>query len=283
MTTQDYIQTLRIDGVELQYADSGSGEPLLLVHAGVFADWFVPLANSTALDGFRIIRVRRAGYGTVAPSTPVSLHHHAQHLARLLGALNIEKAHVIGHSSGALISLQFASEAPEKVQSLALIEPAPLGPFQVPAFATLGERFIGPAMAAVAAGDIGAGIDHFLRGVGGEHYRKVLDRSLGPNALEDLHTEARYFFRDEVPACGQWQFTPEDALRVQQPILIVEGAAGRQEGPLSQQVTQAAQCLFPSAEVAFISGANHLVPLQEPEALGYALATFARRHPIGVA
>jgi hypothetical protein len=38
------------------YADQGTGEPLLLVHGGVFTDWFLPLATSTALEGFRIIR-----------------------------------------------------------------------------------------------------------------------------------------------------------------------------------------------------------------------------------
>ena len=118
----------------------------------------------------------------------------------------------------------------------------------------------------------------FLRGVGGQHYREVLDRQLGPHALGWLQEEARYFFADEVPACVQWQFGPEDAARVQQPVMIVEGAAGRQEGPLSQQVTDAAVRLFPGAEVALIEGANHLVPLQEPDALGHVLAAFAGRH-----
>lgn len=200
-----------------------------------------------------------------------------QHLAKLLATLHIEKSHVVGHSSGALISLQFASENPEMAQSLALIEPAPLGPFQVPASTTWGERFIGPAMAAAAAGDIGAAIELFLRGVGGEHYRKVLDQGLDPHALEGLQAEARYFFMDEVPACGQWQFTPEDVSRVRQPVLIVEGAAGRQEGPMSQQVTGQRWACF-SAQRSVHRGGQSSVPLQEPEALGHVLAAFARRH-----
>jgi hypothetical protein len=36
--------------------------------------------------------------------------------------------------------------------------------------------------------------------------------------------------------------------------------------------------LFPRAEVAFIEEANHLVPLQQPYALGRVLGAFAGRH-----
>jgi hypothetical protein len=39
--------------------------------------------------------------------------------------------------------------------------------------------------------------------------------------------------------------------------------------------------LLPQAEVVLIPGSKHLVPLPEPDALGEALAKFARRHPIG--
>jgi len=138
-----------------------------LVHGGVFADWFLPLATSVALESFRVIRVRRAGYGPLAPMEPISLRDHARHLAVLLTSLHLEKVHLAGHSSGALISLQFASEYLAVVQSLALIEPAPLGPFQVPAFAELGQRFIGPAMAAFAAADVPTAMEHFLRGMVG--------------------------------------------------------------------------------------------------------------------
>jgi pimeloyl-ACP methyl ester carboxylesterase len=277
-TPYETMHSLRVGDVELQYAESGTGEPLLLVHAGVFADWFTPLVHSMALARFRVIRVRRAGYGGVPPAQPISIREHARHLAVLLSSLDIDKVHLAGHSSGALISLQFAADHSAMLQSLALIEPAPLGPFQVPAFAELGQRFLGPAMAAFASGDVGGATDLFLRGVGGEHYREVLDRQLDPHALARLQQEASYFFADEVPSCVQWQFGPDDAAPVQQPVLIVEGAAGREEGPLSQQVTEAAVRLFPRAEVAFIEEANHLVPLQQPYALGRVLAEFAGRH-----
>jgi hypothetical protein len=66
-TAEESMHSLRVGDVELQYAESGTDEPLPLVHAGVFADWFTPLARSTAPAGFRVIRVRRAGYNGAHP------------------------------------------------------------------------------------------------------------------------------------------------------------------------------------------------------------------------
>ena len=38
----EIIKRLSLSGAEIEYCEHGRGEPLLLVHAGGFADWFVP-------------------------------------------------------------------------------------------------------------------------------------------------------------------------------------------------------------------------------------------------
>ena len=45
-STPETIKAVMVGDTEIQYSERGEGEPLLLVHAGVFADWFVPLAAS---------------------------------------------------------------------------------------------------------------------------------------------------------------------------------------------------------------------------------------------
>jgi pimeloyl-ACP methyl ester carboxylesterase len=280
-TNSEIIQTMTTHSVELQYSDQGQGEPFLLVHGGVFADWFVPLVANASWEGFRVIRVRRAGYGPKSPATSLSMQDHARHLADLLAVLNINRTHLAGHSSGALIALQLAADRPALVQTLALIEPAPAGPFQVPAFGELAQRYVGPAMGAFAAGELARAFHSFMRGVCGTEYESVIERSLGPGAIEQARRESQFFFRDEVPAAMQWQFDPAQASRLDLPVLVAEGAAGRDAGPFSRQVTEAVLSLFPRAELALIEHANHLVPLQQPQALGQALASFARRHAIG--
>jgi len=271
---------LSLSDAEIEYSVQGHGEPILLVHAGGFADWFRPMAASHTLSGFTVILVRRAGYGENSPKRSLSLKDHARHLAALAADASVQSLHLVGHSSGGLIALQLASDHPELVHSLTLIEPAPCGPLQAPAFAELAERFVGPAMAQFAAGNGEGAFDSFMRGVCGDAYREVIERRLGRPGFEQALRESTFFFRDEVPACMQWQFAPDDASRIRQPVLILEGAEGRKQGPFSEQVTELAVRLLPHAEVALIEGTNHMMPLQAPDAVGNAISSFVRRHPI---
>ncbi len=276
----EIMERLSLGDAEIEYCEHGQGEPLVLVHAGVFADWFVPLAASQTLNGFRVIRVRRAGYGLNAPKRPLTLQDHASHLWALSELLDTKVLHLVGHSSGGLIGLQLASDHPDLVRSLILLEPAPCGPLQAPAFAEIGERFVGPAMGALAAGNLEGAFDTFMRGVCGDRYREVIEQSMGKPAYEQAVRESRFFFRDEVPAAMQWGFGVAEAARIRQPVLIVEGGEGRKHGLLSKQVTELAMKLLPHAEFAMIEGVNHLMPLQDPDAVGRIIAGFAHRHPV---
>ena len=58
----------------MQYTDSGGtdSEALVLLHAGVFADWFIPLDHQPALADMRRIRVTRTGYANDPPVTPLT-------------------------------------------------------------------------------------------------------------------------------------------------------------------------------------------------------------------
>jgi pimeloyl-ACP methyl ester carboxylesterase len=54
----------QIDGINLAYTVRGSGEPVVLIHAGMFADWFAPLlAETTLTDRYRVISYQRVNYG----------------------------------------------------------------------------------------------------------------------------------------------------------------------------------------------------------------------------
>jgi hypothetical protein len=46
---------IRCGGEVLEYTERGEGEPIVLLHAGVFSDWFVPVAATEALANARAI------------------------------------------------------------------------------------------------------------------------------------------------------------------------------------------------------------------------------------
>jgi pimeloyl-ACP methyl ester carboxylesterase len=120
------MDRVAVAGVDLEYEVRGHGEPLVLVHAGVCADFFLPLLEEHALAGQHLVlSYHRVGYaGSAHLPGEVSLADQAAHCRALMAHLEIEQAHVVGHSSGVSIALQLALDAPERVGSLALLDPA---------------------------------------------------------------------------------------------------------------------------------------------------------------
>jgi hypothetical protein len=81
----------------MRYTDSGGdGEPLVLIHASVFADWFVPLEREPAVAGLRRIRVTRTGYADPAPAEPLSVADHAAVAAHSFGPTRTQGNEVPG-------------------------------------------------------------------------------------------------------------------------------------------------------------------------------------------
>ena len=197
-----------IDGIDLAYELHGAGEPVVLVHWGVSAAWAAPLIAPLGA-GHRLLAYDRAGFGASgrAPG-PLSLADHAAHCHGLMRRLGIDRAHIVGHSSSAAIALQLAVDAPDAVQTLALLEPARPAPESETQAAFLRE-VVGPAVAAFRAGDAAGAVDAWFRGVFGPGYRAGLDRAL-PGSFEQAVADADAFFEQELPALQAWTFTEEE-------------------------------------------------------------------------
>ena len=159
---KDRMDRALLDDVELEYELHGDGEPVLLIHPGIFADWFTPLLREPALiSRYRLVHYHRVGCaGSSRVAGPVSLARQAAHSRFLMQHLGIARAHVVGHSSSGNIALQLALDAPEVVQSLAILEPALMS---VPS-ATTSRAFVGAAVQLYRGGDKAGAVDTLLTG-----------------------------------------------------------------------------------------------------------------------
>jgi pimeloyl-ACP methyl ester carboxylesterase len=154
-------------------------------------------------------QMERAAVDGAAPLTFVQ---EAARFRALMRHLGIERAHVVGHSASGCIALQIAFDVPDGVHSLALLEPALLAvpsPPEVPR-----------ALDLYRTGDKSMAVDTFLRGTCGPNYRGVLENAV-PGAVDQALAEADTFFSHELPALRQWSFGPDDARRIEQPVLAV--------------------------------------------------------------
>jgi pimeloyl-ACP methyl ester carboxylesterase len=263
------LERASVDGADLEYELRGSGEPVVLIHNGVGADWYRQLAREQALAGYRVLLYHRAGYaGSSRPSGAIDLAREAAHCRLLMRRLGIERAHVVGHSSSAMIALRLARDAPEAVSSLALLEPALLAVPSPPQ--------VRQAVEVYRSGRKEQAIDVFLRGTCGEDYRAALDRAV-PGAFAQAVDDADRFFGEELPALREWAFGPAEAARIGQPVLAVLGAAS---GDVHRRRHQLLLEWLPRAEPFVLPDAGHLLHVQNPRGMAEGLASFFGRHPI---
>jgi pimeloyl-ACP methyl ester carboxylesterase len=265
--TQVVLERVRLVDAELEYEVRGAGEPVVLVHNGVLADWFRPLLDQPALAGYRLVRYHRAGYaGSPLLAGSLGLADHARHCRGLLDHLGIERAHVVGHSSGGNVALQLALDVPDRVASLALLEAAlltlvPSGPYAAEAFG----RF--------QAGDRAGAVDTFLRGVFGAGYRPQLEHAI-PGAFEQAVADSGSFFGHEAPALLRFAFTELQARRITQPVLAVLGADSDTVSPVFRQRHERLLGLLPHAQAFVLPDAGHLMDVQNPAGVAQRLAAF---------
>ena len=118
--------TIDAGGISLKYFASGAGEPVVLLHctAGSGRQW-ADVAEALR-PNFRVIAPDLCGYGGTAHwpgNGTFNLAVEADLVAALLDMLG-KSAHIVGHSYGGAVALQFASRHPRYVKTLTLIEPA---------------------------------------------------------------------------------------------------------------------------------------------------------------
>lgn len=271
------MEKAEVRGVELEYEATGSGEPVLLVSTGPISDSFYPVLSEKALaERYLLIRYRqrKMSGGTPAPA-PVTFAEHAADAAGLLGHLGVRRAHVAGHSTGAAIALQLALDHPALVHDLALLEP-PL--MAVPSAGAFFEK-AGPALAAYGSGDREGALAAFLSVVSSLDW-DACQAAIGehvPGGVARAMQDADNFFASYLPALQAWQFGPEQAAAVRQPVLSV---LGTETEPLFKEGHQLLRTWFPRMEDCTIEGVGHLLHMQRPQPVAQGVAQFFARHPI---
>jgi len=163
-----------VAGARLYYyaaGTRGAGEPIVLIHGCLTSSHLWSCVVPCLPDGHRTVVVDLLGHGRSDPPSgqPLTAHAHAKRLVRLLDALGIERACLVGHGFGATI----ARMAPQdRVSHLALLNAVPQDRgLPVP---LRGARYLPGALlmhlvrARIASGYVDAGrayrsLDHYMR------------------------------------------------------------------------------------------------------------------------
>jgi pimeloyl-ACP methyl ester carboxylesterase len=268
--------TAATSGVTLEYEVRGTGAPVLLIHCVLCAASFAPLMNEPALREYRLLRYHRRGYaGSSRAVAPVTIPDQAADVAGLAGHLGLGPMHVVGHSYGGLIALQFALDYPGLVGSMVLMEPA-LGVLSAgPAVQDLRWR-IAQGFERYRRGDHAGAVDGFLGPIFGVGYRRVLDDVI-PGGWQQVVRDADTFFGVEVPELKRWHFGEPEASRVRLPMLSLVGALSDR---MFFEIEQLLAYWFPQLQTVRVPEVNHMLCLQRPDLVAAPLAQFFEQYPL---
>jgi len=116
-----------VNGVRIRYVLEGKGPPVLLLHGfGQFLEgWILNLGPLS--ENYQVCALDFPGHGlSEKPRIDYSLPIAVKFVSDFMQALKIERASLVGHSIGGLVSLITAINSPEKVDKLVLVDCAGL-------------------------------------------------------------------------------------------------------------------------------------------------------------
>lgn len=269
------MQRTEINGTNLELLDTGTGDPVMFIHGGGSPECDAVLQEPDLTNSFRLIHIHRRGYGSSDPADPAAtLSQGAADCHATLELLGIEKAHLVGESSGASILLQFALDYPDAVQSLVLLEPVLLSEIgDTPELVAMLER----AESLYESGDSPGAVDAFMREVAGAGYRTQFDQNLPSGWFERLANDADTMFQVEPQQLQALQFTRDEAFRITRPVLNMMGQETR---PYFRKCHELIREWIPHAENVVLPNATHCILETNPAGAAERLADFFARHPI---
>ena len=252
---------------------TGTGTPLVLLHGGPGLSSFYLKLFENLGDDRQIVRYDQLGGGksdTTSDTTLFTIAHFVQELDSLRAHLGVQSWHVLGHSWGTILALEYYRAHPDRVASLTFASPV----FDIAAYERRGRELV-PTLS-----------DSAQRAIRQAEAAGRFDTPGYQNAINEFY--GLYVFRHPVPADldssfatfnqtiynymqGPSEFTITGTLKrydatsllreIRVPTLVTAGEYD-EVGP---EIVRGHAALIPGARFELLAGAAHLTPWDAPE------------------
>ena len=242
---------MTVDGIRLRYRESGAGEPVVLLHGfGSDIQSWSGLGDSLAA-GYRVIALDQRGHGESDAPAAASAYGRemGEDVVRLLDHLGVPRAHLVGHSMGAVIASYAAVRHPGRIATVSLLAP----PFYADSAAAA--SVMTPFAEDLARGD---GLRNFLRRFAPE----LPDSAAATFNAEMMAAGDRDMMIGVMRTFGGFTVGQEGAAAASVPALVAVG----DRDVLAAQARDLAGW-WPHARLLEIPGADHVSILWNPAAL----------------
>ena len=264
--SEQHVDYVDRDGsaARIAFTRAGRGVPVVLIH-GVGLQGAVWQPQTEALrPGHDVIAVDMPGHGgSSLPPAHAGLGHYADAVLALLDALGIGRAHIVGHSMGALVATEFALAHPDRAASLVALNAV---------FCRTPEQRAA-IEARVAALDSPARPD--WSGTVGRWFGEPVPASLQDAAARTLA------LLGEINPVGYARTyrlfaRSDDAYRDRLPRLAVPAlfATGEHDPNSTPAMSEAMARIAPGGRTMALSGERHMMALTDPDRVNHVLREF---------
>ena len=253
-----------VQGAQVEYDQQGAGAPLLLLHSlltelTVFDDLLPRLTRK-----HRATRINLPGFGASAPVELTSVAAHADHVARVMDALDLPgNCAVFGNGFGAFVALELAIRHGSRFGRLLLADT--LAAFPEPArapFRGMAAKVTAEGMKGVLDTAIGR---MFPPAFVGRHPEVIAGRKA---ALAKVDPQC---FARACLALSSMDLTAQ-VPEIRNPTLVMCGALDQTTPPaLARELAHT----IPGSRYEEIAGSGHCPMLEQPEALARMISAFA--------
>jgi pimeloyl-ACP methyl ester carboxylesterase len=260
---------INIEGRRVFYSESGSGPPVIFLHAGGSSGKQWAKTARLLEPRFRMVAPDLWGFGgTEAWPGPEKLTHDHQAflVAGVVRRICREPVHLVGHSYGGATAIRVLLRDRDLVQTAVLIEPIVPSLLKLAGETQLFREYFEMAQAFLrhaAAGNLDAA------------WRGFLDYRNGPGTWEALPgvSRARFHAATESTAAGFHSnlgnpTSLEDLERLSAPTLVM---CGEKTTIPDRRVTEILRDHIPGCRYELIPGAEHMSPLTHPELIAQAI------------
>ncbi len=261
--------------MKLFYRLLGEGTPVIILH-GLFgsSDNWIPIAQKIS-QKYRVIVVDLRNHGLSPHSDVHTYQSMVSDVFELLTTLNIDCAHIIGHSMGGKVAMKFAAEYPECVISLTIADTLPKN-YLENQISTINSDFHNVIFETIEKIDLQS--FKTRKDIEKKIEQVISDKQIAGSILKNLKLSGKSFYwKINVPVLKVQlnhllsEINLEDLPQINKPTLFIRGSKSNYITDFEFNKTKD---IFPEAKLSTIVGATHWLHIEKNEEFSMLVINF---------
>jgi pimeloyl-ACP methyl ester carboxylesterase len=269
------MPTIKVNGVELFYEESGGGPEAIVFSHGLLMDHTMFEHQRAAFENcYRVIAYDHRGQGQSSdPGSGYDMDTVAEDAAALVRSLHAAPCHFAGLSMGGFVGMRLAARHPELIRTLTLMN---TGSGRESAYNRLRYGFLAQLVKIVGTAPF---VGIAVRELFGKTTRTSTDPAKKKMLQEwtaKLRSRRKTTARALMGVMTRPEFSIQELAAIRCPTLIITGEDDTAQVPANSVSLAAA---IPNSRLVRIHGTGHSSSLEEPEAVTKAMSEFIEGKP----